>query len=119
MVSANLNLLLESWIDLKFGIENSVPFGDHWVHLIVGALAFFVAAGAMRKPLSSWQPWIVVFMLATLNEIVDLSVQLWRGWPGNYGDSLADLAMTIVAPTVLLLVTRLFVRRRFEAAESP
>jgi hypothetical protein len=107
--TAAVELLVRYWTDAKFGVEQSVPIGDHWLHFIVGPVIFLAAALAMRRPVSDFGPWLVLLGLAVVNEVVDVVVGAWTPEQAvNFGDSLSDLIMTMAIPTVVLVVARRF-----------
>lgn len=107
IIADNAALLLQSWTDAKFRLEQSVPYGDLLLHFAFGLAIFAAAAGVLRKPLGSWIPWIVVVVLAALNEAADIGRDLSYSNPPNYGESLKDLLMTVIPPLLWLLTARL------------
>jgi hypothetical protein len=107
-LTASMGQLIRIWADAKFDLEQSVPFSSGWFHLIGGPVIFMAAALVMRKPLSSWWPWLVVFLIAILNEFIDLAIETWPRRAVQYGESVSDLLLTIGIPTVMLISARRF-----------
>ena len=99
-----------SWVEFKNFAERSIDFSSDSLHVIVGVLILLGVAGLLRKPVSSWWPWMVLFVLACINEVADLSVQRWPDPEMQYGESVRDLLLTMALPTVLLLAARYFPR---------
>ena len=94
----------QAWLATKASLEAAVPFSSGWLHLAVGPLIFVAAALAMRKPLSSWWPWLIVLVLGVANEIIDLAL----GVSGvkEFGLSGTDLLLTLAIPTIMLALAR-------------
>jgi hypothetical protein len=115
-IFANFKSMLISWFDAKRDVERSMPFGDGWLHAIAGAVVFCAAAWLLRKPFSNLQPWLVVFVLASLNEVIDFAVAVWRSKVPNYSGSAGDILFTIAIPTLLLLIASFM--GRFQSQKS-
>ena len=59
-----------------------------------------------RRPLSDWRPWLAVFVLLVLNECVDLWVERWPDLAMQYGESAKDLLLTMILPTLGMILVR-------------
>ena len=105
-VLRNIELLLRSWADAKAAIEQIFPFDPAWLHLGMGVLIFLGAALVVRKPTSSWLPWLLVAILAALNEIVDVALDERSNTGIVYKESAGDFLVTIAIPTLLLIIWR-------------
>ena len=106
-LTAGVEFFVRSWLDAKFGVEQTIPIGDHWLHFVAGPLILVAAALIMRRPLSNYGPWLAVLILAIVNELVDVAVALFTPEQSvHLGDSLSDVLMTISVPTVVLIAAR-------------
>jgi hypothetical protein len=95
-----------SWYDTKLFVERSIAFSSDSLHVLTGVLVQLAAGLVLKRPISSWRPWLVVFVLACFNELVDLKFDYWPMRAMQYGESAKDLILTMVLPTVLLLMAR-------------
>jgi hypothetical protein len=98
---------MESWHQGKLFIEHSLSFSHDSIHILAGVLIWLAAGLLVRRPLSSWSPWLCVLALILWNETVDLTLEVWpdAGW--QYGESFKDLLLTMSVPTLLMVATRL------------
>jgi hypothetical protein len=103
-----VQVLMWTWHEWKLFFERTVAFSNDSVHVIGGVLIQLAAALLLRKPLSSWWPWLVVLLLALINEFIDLWVEQWPEPAMQYGEGFKDLLLTMMLPTVLLLSLRVF-----------
>ena len=76
------------------------------LHVIVGVVLQLFVASLTRRGLADWRPWSVVLALEVANEINDLWVERWPDPGQQYGEGMKDLLLTMLLPTVLLLVAR-------------
>ena len=104
--ASRLEAAFSSWADAKLFLERSVSVSTEVIHVAAGVLILLLAAAALRKPVSSWQPWLVVLAFAFVNECVDLAVEQWPEPSMQFGEGVNDLLMTMLLPTVLLLTAR-------------
>lgn len=104
---AGLLAAMESWHQGKLFIEHSLSFSHDSIHILAGVLIWLAAGLLLRRPLSSWSPWLCVLALILWNETVDLTLEVWpdAGW--QYGESFKDLLLTMSVPTLLMVATRL------------
>ena len=98
---------MTSWYQAKLFIEHSVAVSNDALHVIVGVLVQLAACLLLRRPVSSLPPWLVLLAATVWNEAVDLWTERWPEPGMQYGEGAKDLALTMLLPTVLLLVTRL------------
>jgi hypothetical protein len=105
-LSQNVQGPLLPWIEAKHFVANALAISHDVLHLFVGVLLLLAAAILLRSPVSSWRPWLVVFVLACLNELGDLWVEQWPERAIQYGESLKDVLLTMLLPTLLLLTSR-------------
>ena len=94
-----------AWLAFKKSIE---PWGAHdLLHVWIG-FAILVGAGLLlRRPLSSWLPWLCVLALELLNEALDLTFEkeaYIHEW--QIVGSVKDIVNTMLLPTAILLLVR-------------
>lgn len=102
--------LMWSWHKWKLFFEHSVSFSQDAVHVIAGVIILIAVALLLRKPLSSWWPWLAALLFTCINEFIDLWVERWPEPAMQYGEALKDLMLTMFLPTALLLSARLLPR---------
>lgn len=102
------------WYDIKLAVVEGSGLSRDLLHVFVGFGALVLVALALRRPLASPLPWLLLLAAEAGNELYDLGREQWPDrpiWPG----SLRDLLVTMAIPTALLLLARyapgLFVRR--------
>ena len=89
-------------------VENSVVGIEHGtLHVLVGIFAWLVVALVLRRPITSWIPYLWLFALILSNETVDLWTEQWPDPGMQYGEGAKDVVLTMIAPTVLLFAARL------------
>lgn len=110
LMHPSVRAVVRSWAETKLSLERSLPFDSDWLHLILGPMVIVVAAQIMRKPIRSWWPWSAVFAVVAINEFIDLYVDQWPDWEMQYAESAADILLTLVLPTLMLVVARCFPR---------
>ncbi len=77
------------------------------LHVYVGLLLLVGLCVALRKPLGSWLPWVVVLAAALAGEAVDMRGDFAHNGIWNWHESLHDVLNTIFWPTVLSVLGRL------------
>ena len=116
-VERGTETLIWSWHEWKLFLERSAAFGLDAVHVIVGVLLMLAAALLLRKPLSSWWPWLVVLVSTFINEFIDLWVERWPSAAMQYGEGSRDLLLTMLLPTVLTVTGR-WVPQLYQSRQS-
>jgi hypothetical protein len=104
--------VVDPWLAIKMSLEQSLPFSSGWLHLVIGPLVFVAAAAVLKKPLTSWLPWLVLAVLAILNEIADLVPHRWPESPKLFVESGRDFFLSMVVSTAILVVARYRLRRK-------
>lgn len=94
------------WYKLKLFMSQATTLSMDALHLLAGLIGFLVVARLFKRPLSDARPWLAVFILELLNEWSDLSVELWPDVARQLGHGAKDILLTMVVPTVLMLVAR-------------
>lgn len=106
-VSASLTDAAVSWNEWKLLIEHAVGVSRDALHMVAGAVLAMAWALLLRRPLSSWRPWLATLALQTLNEFSDLWLERWPDPAIQYGEGVKDLLLTMAMPSLLLVTTRL------------
>ena len=97
---------MSSWHQGKLFVEHTLRIEHGTLHVIVGELIWLAFALLLRRPITSWIPWLLVFAIILWNEIVDLWFEVWPDPGRQYGEGLKDLLLTMFVPTVLMLAAR-------------
>jgi len=95
-----------SWYQAKIFVEHAIFFSSDALHVIAGVVVWLILALMLRRPASSWRPWLGLLMLVLLNEAVDLWVEHWPIPAMQYGESAKDLLLTMTLPAMLMLTAR-------------
>lgn len=95
-----------SWYEAKMFLEHSTSVSPDALHVIAGAVIFIACALLFRRPVSDVRVWAALLCLNFLNEFVDLWAERWPDPPRQYGQGMKDLLLTMVVPTILVLVSR-------------
>lgn len=98
---------LASWHQAKLFVEHSVAIDHDTLHLMAGLVLWLAVAAVARRAISSWLPWLIILGFALVNELADLSLELWPDPGRQYGEGAKDLVLTMFVPTVLLVAARL------------
>lgn len=94
------------WYEAKQFLQHSAAISMDALHVIVGVAALIIFAMLLRRPLSSWFPWLLVLAVTLVNEASDLWLEQWPSLGMQYGESARDLALTMLLPTLLLVAVR-------------
>jgi hypothetical protein len=70
-------------------------------------LAWLTFALLLRRPITSWLPFLWCVALILWNETVDLWVEQWPEPGMQYGEGAKDVIVTILLPAVLMISARL------------
>ena len=98
---------MHPWYQAKVFLEHALGISMDALHVILGVLLQLVLALAFRTTVASWKPWIALLLLLAGNELSDLYVEQWPSRPMQFGESVKDLLLTMLLPTVLLAAARL------------
>ena len=96
-----------SWYQAKMFIEHASVVNSDGLHVLVGVVAWMLAAMVSRRSLSASFPWLLLLVLTLLNECVDLWAEQWPDKAMQYGESAKDILLTMTLPTLLLFAVRL------------
>jgi hypothetical protein len=101
-------------IELKDALERFTGLGQDALHVHASIILYVAAMLVLRRSWRSPVPWLIVFTLEAVNELLDLYEVYEVGtkvtWPQAFGagwpEGLKDIVNTILWPTVLLIVGR-------------
>jgi hypothetical protein len=99
--------IMTSWHQGKLFVEHALTLSHDVLHLLFGLLVWILIGLAVRRPLTSWRPWLWLLALILWNEAVDLWVERWPDPGQQYGEGAKDLLLTMVVPTIVMLAARL------------
>jgi hypothetical protein len=97
---------MTSWHEGKLFIEHTIAINHDALHVIVGVLLWVALGLVVRRPLSSWYPWLWLLAFILWNETVDLWVERWPNPGQQYGEGAKDVLLTILLPAALMFVVR-------------
>ena len=95
-----------TWYRIKLALSQAMALNMDALHVLIGTLALLLVAAAMRRSIAAWWPWSIVLAAELLNEWNDLFVERWPDLATQLGESAKDVMLTMVLPTLLLLVAR-------------
>jgi hypothetical protein len=98
---------MTSWHQGKLFIEHSLTINHDSLHMLVGVLLWLAFGLLLRRPLTSWRPWLWLFAIILWNETVDLWIEQWPDPGQQYGEGAKDLLITMLVPTILMFAIRL------------
>jgi hypothetical protein len=87
----------------KMAVEHNAAFSDDALHILGGVILQLGFAFVFRTSLRSWGPWLFVLTLELINEVNDLHMSAWANF---WGESAKDLLLTMLLPTLLLVIAR-------------
>jgi diacylglycerol kinase len=91
----------------KMFLERSLAFHNDALHVMVGMGLALVFAALLRRSLADWLPWLLVLALELANEVNDYFFEIWANEvPQQLGEIAKDIALTMVLPTLVLIVAR-------------
>lgn len=95
------------WASMKAGLQPMLNISHDALHVVLGVLVQLVAAAITRSSLSRALPWLVVFGLELINEINDIKVERWPTFAMQLGEGVKDTLLTMLLPTILLILVRM------------
>lgn len=94
------------WHPVKMGMEHALAFSPDALHVLVGVGLQLVLARLLKSTVARVSPWLGVLALELLNEWSDLTFEIWPNRPMQWGESVKDVLLTMVLPTLLLVISR-------------
>lgn len=98
------------WAAFKVFVSHASGISHDAMHVIAGVIAQLVLAALLRKSLASPLPWAVVLLAELANEWNDLYVEPWSEQAMQYGEIAKDIGLTMLLPSLLLIVARWYPR---------
>lgn len=96
----------DDWYQVKLFIARASGFSMDALHVIAGVVALLVFALLFRTSVARPLPWLTVLALELINEASDFRVERWPQPGMQFGESAKDVILTMLLPTVILLVAR-------------
>jgi hypothetical protein len=94
------------WHQGKLFIEHMVAFSHDSIHIFAGVLLWVAAGLMLRRPLTSWLPWLCPLAAILWNEWVDLTLEHWPDPGQQFGEGVKDVLLTMLLPTLLMFAAR-------------
>lgn len=104
--ATRVETVFTSWAEAKLFLEQATRVSTESLHIIGGVLILFGVAGLLREPVSSRWPWLVVLAFTCINEFIDLSISQWPHPGMQFGESVKDVFVTMLLPSILLFTAR-------------
>lgn len=104
-----------NWTIWKIAISAVTGLPDDALHILSGMVVLTVAAFALRRPPSDWRPWMITLLVETVNEIYDLTQTTFPTDEGNFRASLHDFWLTLLWPTLIMLIYPHLIKLEHEA----
>jgi hypothetical protein len=108
MASSTLADVAQWWGQEKTWLSQVLGLSPDALHVHVSILVMLAAAVVWRRRMDRLLPWVTVFVLEIVNELLDLSAP--PNGESNVQASLHDIYNTMFLPTVILVCLR-FTRR--------
>lgn len=102
-----LSDFLARWHQTKLFVEHLTTVSHDLLHVMAGFLISLVAAALLRRPITSWLPWLATLAIILLNEAADLWVEIWPDPGMQFGEGAKDVVTTMAIPTILALAVKL------------
>lgn len=106
------------WESFKDWLSATTGLTHHDWHVLLGLALTLGFTWALRRPLGSWLPLLLVLALELVNEISDFTRYYVAGWPWTPGPTLIDIALTMAAPLVITIVVRMTSPHALEEASD-
>jgi hypothetical protein len=97
---------MTSWHQGKLFIEHTLTISHDTLHMLAGVLLWLVFGLVLRRPLTTWRPWLWLLAVILWNETVDLWIEQWPDPGQQYGESAKDLLLTMTVPTIIMFAAR-------------
>lgn len=94
------------WYQIKLAVTEATGISRDALHVFGGVAVHLIAALLLRSTLARPAPWVIVWTAAIANEWFDLHYEIWPNRLDQWAESVVDVAVTVLIPTVLLLLAR-------------
>jgi hypothetical protein len=104
---------LLGWEWFKDWLSTTAGLSHHALHVVAGLAILAAGSVIFRRPLST--PWLLLPVAAfeAANEAMDYSRYAADAWPWTWGPSIAEAALTLAPPLLVVLLAR------WRAARAP
>jgi hypothetical protein len=98
------------WHQIKEWLEHASGLDMDALHVHAGVLLQILFALILRRPLRSPIPWLLVLVTILAHEIYDYRYEVWPDAerPLQLAEGIKDFWNTMLLPTVILLLARLY-----------
>jgi hypothetical protein len=93
------------WYQIKLAVIEATGLSRDALHILLGTGGHLLAGMVLRRSLASPLPWLCVLVAESLNEWWDLNYEVWLDRP-MWPESIQDMWVTMLVPTLLLLLAR-------------
>lgn len=100
-----------NWTYLKVELSTATGLGDDVIHIHAGLALLLLVAWVLRRPPWDWRPWLVVLVAELINETYDMLQTAFPTGEARLGACIHDFWLTMLWPTVILLLFPRLVRR--------
>ncbi|MEA1071019.1 hypothetical protein [Sphingomonas sp. LY160] len=94
------------WYQIKQFVAHATSISMDALHVVVGIIGLLIAARVLRLSIADGRPWLILLVIEVLNELNDLHVEEWPERATQYGEGAKDVVLTMLIPTLLLVVAR-------------
>lgn len=94
------------WYQFKLLLGQAAGIDMATFHVLVGVPLQLAVALVLGLSMTRWTPWLVVLALEIVNEWSDLRVEQWPDPGMQYGNAANDILLTMLLPTLVLVVGR-------------
>jgi diacylglycerol kinase len=94
------------WLDFKIFLHHAMAINHDALHVIVGVVLQLLLVIAARSSLARFWPWAMVLLAELANEWNDLRVDTWPDVAEQWGEVAKDIGLTMLLPTLLLILAR-------------
>ena len=91
------------WGNIKLKIGALSGLSPDALHIYIGLGLLFVASLILRRDPLKWQCWLALFIMASINEGLDLMLEGMGSEEATVAAGLHDLVNTMIAPTMLMI----------------
>lgn len=97
---------MANWLAFKRVLVEAADIDRDAFHIYAGIAIQLAAALLLRRRLGDWLPWLAVAGIALVNEGLDVYSDIWPDRALQAGKSLHDLVITMIVPTILMILAR-------------
>ena len=100
----------QSWHEGKVFVERLTTISHDALHIVMGTCVWLLFAAILRRPVTAWLPLVGTLVIVSINELVDLWVEIWPQRGMQAGEAAKDLLTTLALPLVLFTAFRMMPR---------